>query len=70
MKHDYTHCENTRCPQASFCRRSTIHFSTFAPRARWYSKFAPDPKTGICVYYWPLDTIDLDIQTSDPENKK
>jgi len=69
-KHDYTHCTNIRCPQASTCRRSTIHFSIFTPRAKWISQFTPDPETGICKYYWPLDTIELDIQTSNQEPEK
>lgn len=70
MKHDYFHCENTQCPIASICRRSTIHVSHKPGEYYWYSKFAPDQKTGVCAYFWPLDTIELDIQTTNQEKGK
>lgn len=71
MNHDITHCPNTKCPKASFCRRSTIHFVKFPPPTKWisYAGFTPDPETGVCKHYWPLDTIDLDIQTTQEPEK-
>ena len=67
MNHDIAHCPNTKCSQASTCWRSTIHVSHNPGEYWWYSKFAPDKKTGICNYYWPFDTIEFSIQTTNPE---
>ena len=72
MNHDITHCTNTQCPQASSCRRSTIHFSKFPPPTQWisYASFAPDPKTGKCEDFWPLDTIEQGIHYKQKEESK
>lgn len=53
--HDYCHCDNDRCPLTEKCLRSTTHLATFRG-AKWYSHFSPDPETGVCRYFWPIDT--------------
>ena len=61
MNHDITHCPNIKCPQASTCRRSTIHFAAFPPTTKWisYAGFAPDSKTGVCEHYWPNEETEV-----------
>ena len=67
MKHDYTLCENTNCPQTLTCLRCPVNVLQRPGEHYWYSKFAPDPKTGVCEYYWPLGTFKLNLQNENQE---
>lgn len=69
MNYDITWCANHKCPKRGTCRRNT-DFIVNPPHELSYAVFEVNPKTGKCDSYWPLDTIELDIQTTNQEKGK
>lgn len=71
MNHDIAHCDNTQCPHAQNCQRSTLQFAKYPPPCpQWiaYSAFAPDPETGACKDFLPFIRLEAGNKT-EGENK-
>ena len=68
-RRDITNCLNDKCPLKKSCCRF-VHLESLTRIQLWCGRFSPDPETGICKHYWPLDTIELDIQTTNQEKGK
>jgi len=68
MSNDITFCANSDCPKAPVCRRSRKFIIRQTPPVPLsFAAFAPDPETGECESYWPIDTIDIGLDRPETQ---